>query len=157
MERLYTQRLCCHPHHRRFHRADFQGVLLHALPDTCQVLCSKRVLSYTSGHDGVNLLFVDGSTVKCDILIGADGFQSALHITSSLSEQSRMCWPGPMTVVLLTLIKTLRVGYERFPDMIGRAQELGMYRSQNDRPMRDRQLWNDGSDRVRSQCRCVVL
>ena len=63
----------------RFHRADFQSVLLHALPDTCQVLCSKRLVSYTSGHDGIDLLFLDGSTVKCDILIGADGYKSTVR------------------------------------------------------------------------------
>ena len=63
----------------RFHRADFQGVLLHALPDICQVLCSKRLVTYTTGHDGIDLLFLDGSTVKCDILIGADGYKSAVR------------------------------------------------------------------------------
>ena len=62
-----------------FHRTDFQGALLHILPDTCQVSCSKRLASYNHDVDGIELLFIDGSTVKCDVLIGADGYKSAVR------------------------------------------------------------------------------
>ncbi|RDB27667.1 Salicylate hydroxylase [Hypsizygus marmoreus] len=63
-----------------FHRADFQQVLLRRLPETCQAHCSKRLRSYIQRpSEPIELLFEDGSTTTCDVLIGADGLKSAVR------------------------------------------------------------------------------
>ena len=65
-----------------FHRADFQRVLLRSLPDSCKTHCSKRLRSYKQHFSGpIELLFEDGSSTACDVLIGADGLKSAVRGT----------------------------------------------------------------------------
>ncbi|EGO26930.1 hypothetical protein SERLADRAFT_414770 [Serpula lacrymans var. lacrymans S7.9] len=64
----------------KFHRADFQGVLLKHLPPSSHTHCSKRLESYSQSIAGpVELKFQDGSTATCDLLIGADGVKSAVR------------------------------------------------------------------------------
>lgn len=71
-----------------FHRADFQRVLLRRLPNSCKTHCSKRLRSYKQRLSGpIELLFEDGSTITCDVLIGADGLKSAVRRTF-LSEKA---------------------------------------------------------------------
>ena len=65
-----------------FHRADFQRVLLRRLPNSCKTYCSKRLRSYKQRPSGpIEVLFEDGSTTTCDVLIGADGLKSAVRST----------------------------------------------------------------------------
>jgi salicylate hydroxylase len=65
-----------------FRRADFQRVLLRRLPNSCKTHCSKRLRSYKQRPSGlIELLFEDGSTTACDLLIGADGLKSAVRRT----------------------------------------------------------------------------
>lgn len=72
-----------------FHRADFQKVLLRKLPRTCQAHCSKRLRSYTQRASGqIEILFEDGSTTSCDVLVGADGLKSAVR-RSFLGEKAQ--------------------------------------------------------------------
>lgn len=70
------------------HRSDFSRVLLQHLPNTCRTHCLKRLLSYTQRPSNpIELLFADGTTAVCDILIGADGIKSSVR-RSLLREQS---------------------------------------------------------------------
>jgi salicylate hydroxylase len=70
------------------HRSDFSRVLLQHLPNTCTTHCFKRLLSYRQRpSDPVELLFADGTTAVCDILIGADGIKSGVR-RSLLREQA---------------------------------------------------------------------
>ena len=63
-----------------FHRADFQTVLLRKLPTSYHVYCSKRLRSYEQRHRGpIALLFEDGTSTFCDVLVGADGIKSAVR------------------------------------------------------------------------------
>ena len=63
-----------------FHRADFQTVLLRKLPTSYRVYCSKRLRSYEQRHGGpITLLFEDGTSAFCDVLVGADGVKSAVR------------------------------------------------------------------------------
>jgi len=62
------------------HRSDFCRVLLQHLPSTCRTHCSKRLLSYRQRPtSSVELLFTDGTTASCDVLIGADGIKSSVR------------------------------------------------------------------------------
>ncbi|KAG2353996.1 FAD/NAD(P)-binding domain-containing protein [Suillus spraguei] len=66
----------------RFHRADFHDVLLSFLPPSCTTQNAKRLLSYTQPLDScspITLIFKDGSTAICDVLIGADGIKSTVR------------------------------------------------------------------------------
>ncbi|KAF8217130.1 salicylate hydroxylase [Mycena galopus ATCC 62051] len=70
------------------HRADFQGVLLKALPKSWRVNCSKRLQTYTQQKSGpTELVFEDGSRSFCDVLVGADGLKSATR-TRFLTERA---------------------------------------------------------------------
>ncbi|KAF9454477.1 FAD/NAD(P)-binding domain-containing protein [Macrolepiota fuliginosa MF-IS2] len=65
-----------------FHRADFQQVLLGRLDSSCKTHCGKRLRTYTQRpSEPIKLLFEDGSTATCDVLIGADGVKSAVRKT----------------------------------------------------------------------------
>jgi salicylate hydroxylase len=75
-----------------FHRADFQTVLLRKLPTSYRtgIHCSKRLRSYKQRHGGpITLLFEDGTSTICDVLIGADGLKSAVR-RSLLGEKASM-------------------------------------------------------------------
>ena len=68
-----------------FHRADFQTVLLRKLPTSYRIHCSKRLRSYSqqqqrpNGSSPITLLFEDGTSTLCDVLVGADGLKSAVR------------------------------------------------------------------------------
>lgn len=74
-----------------FHRPDFLNVLTQHLSDSsCRTHSSKRLVSYRyeqqtspsrrrSHHPPITLQFHDGTAAQCDLLIGADGIQSAVR------------------------------------------------------------------------------
>lgn len=65
-----------------FHRSDFQQVLLKRLASKCKTYCGKRLRAYTQrSSEPIKLLFEDGSTATCDVLVGADGLKSAVRKT----------------------------------------------------------------------------
>lgn len=70
------------------HRSDFCRVLLKHLPNTCTTYCLKRLLSYRQRPSNpIELLFADGTTATCDVLIGAEGIKSPVR-RSLLREQA---------------------------------------------------------------------
>ncbi|KAJ7065673.1 hypothetical protein C8F01DRAFT_1126365 [Mycena amicta] len=72
------------------HRADFQTALLRRLPPTCRITCSKRLRTFSQRQSGTTeLVFEDGTTSFCDVLVGADGLKSATR-AALLSE--RVSW-----------------------------------------------------------------
>ncbi|KAI0262367.1 salicylate hydroxylase [Gloeopeniophorella convolvens] len=64
------------------HRAEFHEALLNRLTSSrCRTFTSKRLHGYKESRDNsrIQLTFQDGSTATCDILIGADGLNSAVR------------------------------------------------------------------------------
>jgi FAD-dependent urate hydroxylase len=59
------------------HRADLQRVLLSALPG--EVVQSKKFVGLEQDERGVTAFFADGSVEHADLLIGADGINSAVR------------------------------------------------------------------------------
>lgn len=57
------------------HRADLQNILLHALPQQF-VHLGKNFLSYQREPELMRADFTDGSSITCQVLIGADGIHS---------------------------------------------------------------------------------
>jgi 2-polyprenyl-6-methoxyphenol hydroxylase-like FAD-dependent oxidoreductase len=57
------------------HRADLQNALLHALPQQL-VHLGKAFQSYQRERDLIRANFTDGTSITCDVLIGADGIHS---------------------------------------------------------------------------------
>ncbi|MEU1020288.1 FAD-dependent monooxygenase [Streptomyces sp. NPDC005898] len=61
------------------HRADLQQTLLDAIGDDQEIELNASATGFTTGDDGVEVTFEDGRTATGDILIGADGFNSAIR------------------------------------------------------------------------------
>ncbi|KAI0799845.1 FAD/NAD(P)-binding domain-containing protein, partial [Irpex lacteus] len=71
-----------------YHRAEFLKILEKNIPSSYRTHFGKRLVSYTenssspsSSSEPVTLHFKDGSTAKCDVLVGADGIRSAVRRT----------------------------------------------------------------------------
>ncbi|MDX6693582.1 MAG: hypothetical protein QOF02_1185, partial [Blastocatellia bacterium] len=60
------------------HRADLQHILLHALPPNL-VHLGKHFESYAQRGNEMQANFADGSSVNCDVLVGADGLHSRVR------------------------------------------------------------------------------
>ncbi|KJA24431.1 hypothetical protein HYPSUDRAFT_86115 [Hypholoma sublateritium FD-334 SS-4] len=82
-----------------FHRADLQQTLLNHVCGSLHL--NHRFSSFEELDDEVNIRFDNGTTAKCDILIGMDGIKSTLrksvlqqNIPSS--ESVNLVWSGTM-------------------------------------------------------------
>ncbi|KDR80360.1 hypothetical protein GALMADRAFT_92716 [Galerina marginata CBS 339.88] len=64
---------------KSFHRADVQEVLLNHISSNIQCRLNHRLTTYRQSKDGVEMEFKNGETATCDILIGADGINSAVR------------------------------------------------------------------------------
>ncbi|KAF8894212.1 salicylate hydroxylase [Gymnopilus junonius] len=97
-----------------YHRADVQETLLEHISPSIQIHTSHRLTAYRESEDGVELIFKDGKAASCDVLIGADGINSAVRKTflsagKGLSEEeatqiARPVWTG--TIVYRDLINS---------------------------------------------------
>ena len=104
-----------------YHRADVQEALLEHISPSVQILTSHRLTSYRQTEDGVNLFFKNGKTATCDLLIGADGINSAVRKSflaelKSLSDEeatriARPVWTGTHVYRDLIDSETLRRDY----------------------------------------------
>lgn len=116
---------------RSFHRAEFLRILERHIPSTYRTHFSKRLTSYDEHAQGpVVLRFRDGTTAKCDILVGADGIKSAVRkimfTKLATKEQDkdraatyRRCvdatWSGVVTYRALIPTDTFRAEYPDHP------------------------------------------
>lgn len=77
------------------HRADLHRVLLNQLPED-SVLTNRLCTAFQQDRDGVVIRFSDGSTVKADYVIAADGihsiFRKALIPEATLRYSGSACW-----------------------------------------------------------------
>jgi len=82
------------------HRADLMALLARALGD-CRVELDARCLGYVQDDMGVTAKFADGRTARSDLLIGADGLQSAVRAALLGQRPPRYagytCWRGVAT------------------------------------------------------------
>ncbi|KDR80370.1 hypothetical protein GALMADRAFT_136860 [Galerina marginata CBS 339.88] len=61
------------------HRADLQDVLLGNFSSSIHCHLSHRLSTYRQTENGVELEFKNGKTATCDLLVGADGINSAVR------------------------------------------------------------------------------
>lgn len=116
-----------------YHRAEFLKILEKNIPSSYRTHFGKRLVSYTedsssppSSSEPVTLHFKDGSTAKCDVLVGADGIRSAVRRTmfSDLAAKSqdevqavtyRRCvdaaWSGVVTYRALVKTEAFKAEY----------------------------------------------
>ena len=90
---------------KSFHRAEFLNLWADTVTSTkrAQVHFSKRLVTVQNNHSGgYDLLFADGSTAVCDVLLGADGVRSAVRasmtrfaLSAMDSEEERAAYPSP--------------------------------------------------------------
>jgi 2-polyprenyl-6-methoxyphenol hydroxylase-like FAD-dependent oxidoreductase len=73
------------------HRADLQNVLLRALPSS-SIHLGKVFQSFAEESNEVHARFVDGPSVRCDLLIGGDGLHS--HVRAQLLDDSLPVFRG---------------------------------------------------------------
>jgi 2-polyprenyl-6-methoxyphenol hydroxylase-like FAD-dependent oxidoreductase len=105
------------------HRAQLQSALLSALPKD-SVHLGRAFKSYQQLPDRIALNFRDGSSVECDVLIGADGLHS--HVREQLLndgppiDRGYSSWRGVVTHTPTTLIPA--TAYEIY----GRGQRFGI-------------------------------
>ncbi|KAI0723586.1 hypothetical protein C8Q76DRAFT_614964, partial [Earliella scabrosa] len=64
-----------------FHRAELQQVFLAHLRSPQVLHLGKRLVSYSqsSEHGDVQVQFQDGTTARCDVLVGCDGIRSSVR------------------------------------------------------------------------------
>ncbi|KAJ7572812.1 hypothetical protein C8J56DRAFT_1138214 [Mycena floridula] len=62
-----------------FHRPDLQQALFRNIPKSSRVHLKHRLMSYKETEDRVDLMFQNGITASCDLLIGADGVKSVVR------------------------------------------------------------------------------
>ncbi|KIV77452.1 hypothetical protein PV11_09246 [Exophiala sideris] len=83
------------PNHKhqtaRFHRAHLHDALLQHVPREI-IHLNKEIISAEADGAGVTLLFKDGTNVKGDILIGADGLRSKVRTT--FNPEHKLHWTG---------------------------------------------------------------
>lgn len=63
------------------HRADVQEVLLRHISPSIQFHLARRLKTYRRTKHGIELDFNNGETAVCDLLVGADGINSAVRQT----------------------------------------------------------------------------
>ncbi|KAF8624147.1 hypothetical protein AX17_007210 [Amanita inopinata Kibby_2008] len=61
------------------HRPELQKALMSKVPPSCQTHTGKRLKTYVRKPEHVELVFDDGTTATCDMLVGADGIKSAVR------------------------------------------------------------------------------
>lgn len=94
------------------HRATLLNVLRDNLPTRCAIHYNKRLISYTQSDGPAKLFFADGTSAEADVVVGADGINSATRRTmflKSSTEQrfSRPSWTG--TYCYRTLVDAAKV------------------------------------------------
>lgn len=75
----------------RFHRAHLHEALLQHVPRE-NIHLNKAVISAEADADGATLFFADGTSVKGDILIGADGLRS--KVRAAFNPPHKLHWTG---------------------------------------------------------------
>ncbi|KJA17341.1 hypothetical protein HYPSUDRAFT_1023379 [Hypholoma sublateritium FD-334 SS-4] len=81
-----------------FHRADVQQVFLAHISPSVRVHLNRRLVSYRESDGKMQLSFKNGETAACDLLIGADG------VNSAAIREARPLWTG--TIVYRSVIES---------------------------------------------------
>ncbi|MER7701950.1 FAD-dependent monooxygenase [Kitasatospora sp. NPDC097605] len=106
------------------HRADLQQTLLEAVGGDQVIELNAAATGFTADDDGVEVAFEDGRTVSGDLLIGADGFNSAIRRQIAVADDPRpgdyVCWLATVPFAHPRLTKGYAAHYW------GRGQRFGL-------------------------------
>ncbi len=106
------------------HRADLQRTLLDALGDDSVIEFGAAATGFVDGEDGVEVTFEDGRTASGDVLIGADGFNSAIRRQVAGADEPRpgnyACWLATVPFAHPRMSKGFAAHYW------GRGQRFGL-------------------------------
>ncbi|KAF6760803.1 FAD/NAD(P)-binding domain-containing protein [Ephemerocybe angulata] len=82
----------------RYHRPDVLQVLIDNLPAHCKTYFNRRLQTYTQDRakGTVQLVFSDGSTETCNVLIGSDGIKSSVRRTMLTNKSEEAASKGKL-------------------------------------------------------------
>lgn len=75
-------------HFARMHRAKLQQALLKKIPEGVVHLNKKAESIEADRNQGATVTFTDGTTIKADILVGADGIKSVSSVVPFSSRKA---------------------------------------------------------------------
>ncbi|KAJ7268769.1 FAD/NAD-P-binding domain-containing protein [Mycena haematopus] len=83
----------------RFHRAHFLDVFVDNLPEGVAQF-GKRLVSYEKGAGGeIGLVFGDGTSTVCDLLVGCDGIKSAVRAQMLRAKAAENAQPDLLALI----------------------------------------------------------
>ncbi|KAI0086402.1 FAD/NAD(P)-binding domain-containing protein [Irpex rosettiformis] len=144
-----------------YHRAEFLKILERHIPPNYRTHFSKRLVSYEDiPPNPIVLHFKDGTTAKCDVLVGADGIKSAVRrnmftaLASNTQDESQAAaytrcvdatWSGSVAYRGLVQAEAFTAEYPDHPAISAPVCYMGKYLIVLAYPISQGQIVNSGA------------